>query len=218
MTFLSDFESHLPDTLRQKFKNLGTPFAIQEYLDSLPYIAEERDRSPLNVMLDGQCHCLDGGLFAALALWRIGFQPLLIDIVPDPGMDDDHVLALYKLDGRWGAIAKSNYVNLGFREAVYKNLRELAMTYFEHFCSVIQTKTLRGYTRPFDVSRYVHLNWAVDEAGANRMFYQHFYKRKPIPLVTLHMAARLNRVSDRVYKAETLYTDLNWSFGVRPNH
>jgi hypothetical protein len=218
MTFLSDFESHLPEALRQKFKNLGTPFAIQEYLDSLPYIAEERDRSPLNVMLDGQCHCLDGGLFAALALWRIGFQPLLIDIVPDPGMDDDHVLALYKLDGRWGAIAKSNYVNLGFREAVYKNLRELVMTYFEHFCSVIQTKTLRGYTRPFDVSRYVHLNWAVDEAGANRMFYQYFYKRKPISLVTPQMAARLNRISDRVYKAETLYTDLNWSFGVRPNH
>jgi hypothetical protein len=218
MTFLSDFESHLPEALRQKFQSLGTPFAIQEYLDNLPYIAEERDRSPLNVMLDGQCHCLDGGLFAALALWRIGFQPLLIDIVPDPGMDDDHVLALYKLDGRWGAVAKSNYVNLGFREAVYKNLRELAMTYFEHFCSVIQTKTLRGYTRPFDVSRYVHLNWAVDEAGANRMFYQYFYKRKPIPLVTPQMAARLNRISDRVYKAETLYTDLNWSFGVRPNH
>jgi hypothetical protein len=218
MTFLSDFESHLPEALRQKFQNLGTPFAIQEYLDSLPYIAEERDRSPLNVMLDGQCHCLDGGLFAAMALWRIGFQPLMIDIVPDPGMDDDHVLALYKLEGRWGAIAKSNYVNLGFREAVYKNLRELVMTYFEHFCSVIQTKTLRGYTRPFDVSHYVHLNWAVDEAGANRMFYQHFYKRKPIALITPQMATNLSRVSDRVYKAETLYTDLNWSFGVRPNH
>ena len=218
MSFISDFEARLPETLRQKFQSLDSPFAIQEYLTSLPYKAEERDRSPLNVMLDGQCHCLDGGLFAALALWRIGFHPLMIDIVPDPGMDDDHVLALYKLEGRWGAIAKSNYVNLGFREAVYKNLRELAMTYFEHFCSVIQTKTLRGYTRPFDVSRYVHLNWAVDEAGANKMFYQHFYKRKPIALITPQMATNLSRVSDRVYKAETLYTDLNWSFGVRPNH
>jgi hypothetical protein len=218
MSFISDFESHLPETLRKKFQSLETPFLVQDYLNSLPYIAEERDRSPLNVMLDGQCHCLDGGLLAVLALWRIGFQPLMIDIVPEPGIDDDHVLALYKIDGRWGAVAKSNYVNLGFREAVYKNLRELVMTYFEHYCSVTQTKTLRGYTRPFDVSRYVHLNWAMDEAGANKLFYQHFYKRKPVPLITPQMAARLNSISDRVYKAETLYTDLSWSFGVRPNH
>jgi hypothetical protein len=218
MSFITDFECCLPYALREKFQSLDTPFAIQEYLISLPYIAEERDRSPLNVMLDGQCHCLDGGLLAVLALWRIGFQPLMIDIVPDPGMDDDHVLAIYKIDGRWGAVAKSNYVNLGFREAVYKNLRELVMTYFEHYCSVTQAKTLRGYTRPFDVSRYVHLNWAVDEAGANTMFYKHFYKRKPVQLITQQMAARLSRIPDLHYKAETLYTDLNWSFGVRPNH
>lgn len=218
MSFISDFESQLPEVLRKKFQSLDTPFAVQEYLNSLPYMAEERDRSPLNVMLDGQCHCLDGGLLAVLALWRISFRPLMIDIVPDPGKDDDHVLALYKIDGHWGAVAKSNYVNLGFREAVYKNLRELVMTYFEHYCSVTQTKTLRGYTRPFDVSRYIHLNWAVDEAGANKLFYQHFYKRKPVPLITPQMAARLNGITDHVYKAETLYTDLNWSFGVRPNH
>jgi hypothetical protein len=114
-------------------------------------------------------------------------------------------------------VAKSNYVNLGFREAVYKNPRELVMSYFEHYCNVTQFKTLRGYTRPFDVSRYVHLNWAVDEAGANKLYYQHFYKRKPIILVTPQMTAHLNRITDRLYKAETLYTDLNWSFGVRPN-
>jgi hypothetical protein len=218
MSFIADFECHLPEALREKFQSLDTPFAIQEYLMSLPYIAEERDRSPLNVMLDGQCHCLDGGLFAALALWRIGFRPLLIDIVPDPGMDDDHVLAIYKIYGRWGAVAKSNYVNLGFREPVYKNLRELVMTYFEHYCSVAQTKTLRGYTRPLDASHYVHLNWAVDEAGANTLYYKYLYKRKPIQLITPQMAARLNRIPDRLYEAETLYTDLNWSFGVRPNH
>src|SRR5688572_10412116 len=150
VSFIAEFQSHLPADLRKTFVNLKTPFAIQEYLDSLIYIGEERDRSPLQVMLDGQCHCLDGGFLAALALWRIGFKPLLIDILPDPGMDDDHVLALYQVDGRWGAVAKSNYVNLGFREPVYKNLRELVMTYFEHYASVHQEKTLRGYTRALD--------------------------------------------------------------------
>src|SRR5829696_3828347 len=215
MSFLTQFQSRLSIDLRRQFLQLKTPFAIQEYLDSMPYIGEERDRSPLNVLLDGQCHCLDGGFFAALALWRMGFKPLLIDIVPDPGMDDDHVLALYQVDGRWGAVAKSNYVNLGFREPVYKNLRELVMTYFEHYVSIQQEKSLRGYTRPMDASRYAHLNWAWDEAGANQLYHNHFYGRKAILLITKQMAKRLNPLTDRAYAAETLHTNLNESFGNR---
>jgi hypothetical protein len=220
MSFIIEFQSRLPSDLRRKFISLNRPFAIQGYLDSMPYIGEERDRSPLNVMLDGQCHCLDGGFLAALALWQIGFKPLLIDIVPDPGKDDDHVLALYQVDGRWGAIAKSNYVNLGFRDPVYKNLRELVMTYFEHYVSIRQEKVLSGYTRPLDASHYTHLNWAWDEAGANRLYHEHFYGRKAIPLITKRMAKRLSPVTDRVYAAETLHTNLNESFGNRksPNH
>src|SRR5688572_30420143 len=96
--FHDEFQSRLRADLRAVFLRLDTPFAVQEYLDSMPYIGEERDRSPLNVMLDGQCHCLDGGFLAALALWQIGFKPLLIDIVPEPGKDDDHVLALYQIE------------------------------------------------------------------------------------------------------------------------
>ena len=215
MTFLTDFQSRLSPALRKQFTQLKTPFAIQEYLDGMPYIGEERDRSPLNVMLDGQCHCLDGGFFAALALWQIGFKPLLIDIVPDPGKDDDHVLALFQVDGRWGALAKSNYVNLGFREPVYRSIRELVMTYFEHYVSIHQEKALRGYTRPLDASRYTHLNWAWEEAGANRLYHNHFYGRPSIPLITKQMAKRLNPVTDRAYAAEILHTNLNESFGNR---
>jgi hypothetical protein len=217
MSFLREFQSHLPTERRKQFLQLRTPFAIQEYLDSMPYIGEEHDRSPLNVMLDEQCHCLDGGFFAALALWQIGFTPLVIDLVPNPGMDDDHVLALYRVDGRWGAVAKSNYINLGFREPVYKNLRELVMTYFEHYCSINKEKTLRGYTRPFDASHYSHLNWAWDENGSNELYHKHFYGRKSIPLLDKQMAKHLNPLTDRAYHAETLYTNLNESFGHRPS-
>jgi hypothetical protein len=218
MTFLSEFEARLPAALRRKILKLETPFSIQEYLDSMPYVGEERDRSPLNVMLDNQCHCLDGGFLAALCLWRIGFKPLLIDIVPYPGEDDDHVLALYQVEGRWGALAKSNYVNLGFREPVYQSLRELVMTYFEHYVSIHQEKVLRGYTRPLDASRYTRLNWAWDEEGANRLYYKHFYGRKFIPLITRSMAKRLSPVTDRAYAAETLATDLSQSFGNRADN
>lgn len=215
MTFLTEFESHLPENLRKTFKQLDTPFAIQNYLDGLTYKGEERDRSPLNVMLDSQGHCLDGGFLAALCLWRIGFKPLLIDIVPDPGVDDDHVLALYQIEGRWGALAKTNYINLGFREPVYKNLRELVMTYFEHYVNIHQRKVLTGYTRPIDASRYTHLNWAWDEAGANVLYHKHFYGRVAIPLITNSMQERLSPVTDRTYESETLHTDLNESFGNR---
>jgi hypothetical protein len=215
MSFLSEFQSQLSTGLRNQFLQLNTPFAIQEYLESMPYIGEERNRSPLQVMEDRQCHCLDGGFFAALALWRIGFKPLLIDIVPAPNKDDDHVLAIFQVDGRWGALAKSNYVNLGFREPVYKNLRELVMTYFEHYVSINKEKTLRGYTRPLDASHYTYLNWAWDEAGANQLYHEYFYGRKTISLISARMAKHLNPLTDRAYAAETLHTDLKESFGNR---
>ena len=215
MSIMSTFESKLPADLLKTFRSLKTPFMIQQYLDSLSYQATERDRSPLNVMLDGQSHCLDGGLLGALALWRIGFKPLILDIRPDPGVDDDHVLALYQYDGRWGALAKSNYINLGFREAVHKNLRELVMTYFEHYASIHQQKVLRGYTRPFDVAKFPLDDWAWNEDSTTKL-YKKFYSREAIPLITKKMAARLSPVTDRMYAAETIYTDLNESFGNRP--
>jgi hypothetical protein len=215
MSFLAEFQKRLPPSLQKQWKALDSPVAIQAYLDQLPYIGEERDRSPLNVMLDSQAHCLDGGFWAALALWHIGFRPLVIDLVPEPGEDDDHVLAVYRLGDRWGAIAKSNYVNLGFREAVHRDLRELAMTYFEHYCSIHKKKTLRGYTRPLDAGRFESLHWAWDEAGANRLYKMHFYGRKSIPLIPASAGRRLSPMTDRGYAAATMFTNLSESFGNR---
>ena len=113
------------------------------------------------------------------------------------------------------ALAKTNYINLGFREPVYKNLRELVMTYFEHYVSIHQEKCLTGYTRIFDASRYTHLHWAWEEAGANEVYHKYFYGRKPIRLITHSMAQRLSLVTERAYAAETLFTDLKESFGNR---
>ena len=215
MNALTQFESRLPVKARRDIEQLKSPYDVQEFLQNMTYKAEVRNRSPLNVILDKQCHCLDGGFLGVLLLWKLGFKPLVIDIVPDPGMDDDHVLALYRIDGRWGAVAKTNYINLGFREAVHKTLRELVMTYFEHYVSIHQKKVLRGYTRPLDASRYDHLNWSWDEDGANRLYDKHFYGRKSILLITAQMAKRLQCVTDRAYASETMFTDLNESFGNR---
>lgn len=213
--FIFEFEKSLPLELFQQFESLKTPQLIQNYLDNMPYVAEERDRSPLNVILDQQCHCLDGGLFAALALWRIGFMPILIDLLPETGKDDDHVLAIYKIGGYWGAVAKSNFVNLGYRDSVYKTLRELVMTYYEHYCNTRREKTLRGYTRPINLTHYLFLKWATDEVDTNKLFYSYFYGRKSIPILKNDQLTNISLVSERSYKAEAIYTDLNWTFDNR---
>jgi hypothetical protein len=210
---LSRFISLLPQKSQLEIRKIKTPFDAQEFLYSMPYNAEERDRSPLNVILDGQCHCLDGGFLAAILLWEIGFTPLVLDLVPAPALDDDHVLALFQVDGRWGAVAKSNYVQLGFREPVFRNIRELAMSYFEHYLNTNRQKTLRGYTRPMNLSN-LNPEWMWNEAAANRL-YKKFYTRKSIPLIADKAAKRLNLVRENIFKAETLDTDMSWVFGNR---
>ena len=214
MDAIADFERRLPQAERAVFQKLKSPVAVQAYLDSLPYKAEELDRSPLRVMTDGQAHCLDGGIFAALALWRTGFRPLILDLVPAPGLDDDHVLALFQSGGGWGALAKSNYPALRYREPVHRSLRELVMTYFEFFFNLEREKTLRAYTRPLDLSRFEDASWMWDEAGIKKIS-KRLYSLKSIPLIPEEAAAKLHKVDERSYQAGTYGTDFSWSYGAR---
>jgi hypothetical protein len=216
VSILSEFESRLPEDRRHLFRAFRTPADIQRFLDSVPYVGEERDRCPLDVMKDKQCHCLDGGLFAALALRRIGYPGLLIDLAPSKdgagnNLDDDHVLAIFRRNGGWGAVAKSNYAWLRYREPVYKSLRELAMSYFEVYFSIQGLKSLRGYTRPLDTARYDHLDYACSEAGAAQL-YKILYRRKPIRLITDSAAAELLPIDDRGMASGTVGVDFGWVF------
>ncbi len=218
MSTIGEFQARLPADLRRKFRSLNSPYTIQRYLDELPYIAEERDRSPLDVMKDGQCHCLDGGLFAALALRQLGEPGLLIDLVParderGNNLDDDHVLAIFRRHGAWGAIAKSNFAWLRFREPVYRSLRELVMSYFEVYFSIQALKVLRAYTRPLDISRYDRLEYAWSEAGAVEL-YGILYRRKAIPLITKRAAAELQPLDERAFQSGTV--GVNWEWVYRP--
>jgi hypothetical protein len=211
-----EFERRLPEDLVEVFQAFRTPADIQRFLDSVPYVGEVRDRCPLDVMKDKQCHCLDGGLFAALALRRIGYPGLLIDLVPsqDPAgnhLDDDHVLAIFRRNGNWGAVAKSNYAWLRYREPVYRSLRELAMSYFEVYFSIAGLKSLRGYTRPLDIARYDHLDYAWSEAGASRL-YKVLYQRKAIRLISDKAAAELLPIDERGMASGTVGVDFGWVF------
>jgi hypothetical protein len=172
----------------------------------LPYIGEDLNRSPLLVLRDRQCHCLDGGLFAAAALRRLGYPPLILDLVPEPGTDDDHVLAIFKKNNLYGAIAKSNFVGLRFREPVYRSLRELAMSFFEGFYNIDGLKTLRGYSRPLDLTNYDSYQWEISEKGVE-VVVERFYSLKSTPLLDEEVVASLSPVDRRSYEAGMLGTN-----------
>jgi hypothetical protein len=187
----------------ESFKN---PIQIQAFLDSIPYSPEDANRSPKRVLEDRQAHCLDGGLFAAAALRRLGYPPLIIDMLPTPGRDDDHVLAIFQQNNRWGAIAKSNYVGLRFREAVFRSKRELVMSYFEAFFNSFGEKTLRGYTVPMDLSKLDRLNWETDDRGVDDI-EQRLKHLRVTAVITPEMEKGLSKVDKRFYDGNTLGID-----------
>ncbi len=193
------------------FLSLKTPFQIQAYLDSIPYVGEDLNRSPRLVMEDEQCHCLDGGLLAALALQQIGLKAKIIDLVPEAGIDDDHVLAIFQINGLYGAVAKSNFSGLRFREPLYRSLRELAMSYFEVFYNIDRIKTLRGYTRILNLSNYNRYAWQTELSGVERVVNR-LYSLKMVPVICTEMITKLNLVDDRSYQAGLLGTNMDGLF------
>lgn len=110
--------------------------------------------SPRRVLREKKAHCIEGALLAATALWLHGEAPLLLDLVSTKE-DDDHVVALYKKNGYWGAISKTNHATIRFRDPVYKTIRELALSYFhEWFMNKNGAKTLRSYSTPLTMKRF----------------------------------------------------------------
>ena len=104
---------------------------------------------------------MEGAMLAATALRLVGYPPLILDL--EAQRDDDHVLTVFRRDGLWGAMGKSNYAGLRYREPVYKTLRELAMSYFEHYFNKRGERTLRGYSRPINLARFDATGWMTSE-------------------------------------------------------
>ena len=125
-------------------KKLDTPYKIQNFLDNCDYNATSETRSPRYILKNKRAHCMEGAIFAAACLEHVGFDPLLVDL--QAVNDDDHVIAVFRIKNCWGAVAKSNFTTLRYREPVYKTLRELAMSYFDFYFNTIGEKSLRGYS------------------------------------------------------------------------
>jgi hypothetical protein len=187
---------------RAVFNRLASPQKIQEFLLALPYSAEECYRSPRSVLRDRTAHCFDGALFAAAALRFIGHPPLIVDILPNH-RDDDHVIALYRIRGCWGSVAKSNFAGLTYREPVHRTLRELILSYFEQFYNVAKEKTLRGYTMPLDLRQFDRSDWMGSDDHLESIAGRLDTIRK-VRLLTPAMVRRLAKVDDRSYAAGLL--------------
>lgn len=203
----------LNEEQRAVFESLNSPAEIQAHLDRTPYSTEDADRSPLSVMRDGVAHCLDGGLFGAAALRRLGYPPLVVDLLPEPSTDDDHVLAIYRHQGCYGAVAKSNFAGIRGRAPVYRSLRELAMSYFEFYFNSNGQRTLRAYSIPLNLARLDGLNWLWDDTGAAEVEKRLCGLRR-IPLLTPPVAAELGPVDRLTYEAGSL--GVNWAGVYKP--
>jgi hypothetical protein len=202
MSHETDLDILLTESERQVVAGLNHPAKIQAFLDELHYSTEHIYRCPLRVLRERIAHCFDGALFAAAMLRCLGYPPLILEMLPN-SRDDDHMLALYKCDGHWGAVAKSNYVGVRFREPVYRTLRELVMSYFEQYYNVEREKTLRHYTLPLNLKAFDKWKWMVCDDPLE-LISRRLNRIRKIPVLTRSMISHLSLVDERSYRAGLL--------------
>ncbi|MGH9594915.1 MAG: hypothetical protein ACRD5L_17620 [Bryobacteraceae bacterium] len=186
---------------RAVFRRLTTPAKIQRLIDDLDYNLEPGGftcYSPRLALRHGVAHCMEGALLAAAALSVLGYPPLLVDL--EAVRDTDHVVAVYRAKGRWGALAKSNYSGLRSREPVYRTIRELAMSYFEHYFNPRREKTLRTYSRPVSLRRFDRMGWITAERDVWEI-PNYLCGIRHTRMMTPAMERSLARMDDRLYEA-----------------
>ena len=160
----------------------------------MPYYWPISARSPRVVLREGSAHCLEGAIFAAAALRVLGFPALVLDLEAD--RDTDHVIAVFKMRGHWGAVAKSNFSGCRYREPIYRTLRELALSYFPIYFNLRGERTLRRYSRPVNLARFDKQNWTTSEKTI--WFIAEYLCDVPHrPLLTRALEKNLTRVDGR---------------------
>lgn len=177
---------------------LKTPLRIQKFIDALTYQYADTAWSPRRVLRERKGHCLEGALLAAAALRVNGYPPLLMDL--EAVHDDDHVIALYRERSLWGGIAKSNFAGLRFRAPIYRTLRELALSYFEHYYNLRGERTLRSYSRPLNLARLDSLHWMTSEEDV-WCVSEHLIAVRHHPLLPYKVARALPRLDRRSFEA-----------------
>jgi hypothetical protein len=188
-----------------QLRRLSTPVKVQAFLDrEITYNTEPHGAtcySPSTVLEKRLAHCMEGAMLAAAALRMHGHPPLIVDL--EATRDTDHVLAVYRQYGCWGAVAKSNYSGLRFREPVYRTIRELALSYFEDYFNPRREKTLRGYSRPVNLRRFDRLEWMSTKEPLWQI-PTYLCEVRHTPLLPPDAERRLQRMDSRLFAAGCL--------------
>ena len=197
-------DDHWTKSEEAALKSMATPYAIQQFLDECSYNSTEETRSPRYVLEHKRVHCLEGAIFAAACLEVQGRSPLVLDL--QAINDDDHVIAVFKQDGCWGGIAKSNFTTLRYREPVYRTLRELAMSYFDLYFNTQGDKSLRAYSLPHNLNRFNPVKWRTTMNDLEDIGY-YLDKVKHFPLISKTQAERLERASPLLLESSMMGSD-----------
>lgn len=178
------------------FERLKTPESVQDWLDGLSVNFEnggETYFSPRRVIRAKTAHCFEGALLAAAVLAYHGAKPLLMDFQTARD-DEDHVVALFKKNDRWGAISKTNHAVLRYRDPVYESPRELAMSYFHEYFTPRGQKSLKAYSAPFDLSRFTLADWLIAEDDLHWLVGEIDHSRH-FPTVSHNILTRLRKAN-----------------------
>jgi hypothetical protein len=175
-------------------KSLNTPAKIQDFLNEIPINFEpdgDSFLSPMSVLEKRVCHCTEGAILAALALRVNGQEPLVVDLMASRN-DFDHVITVFRKDGKWGAISKTNHAALRYREPVYDSIRELAMSYFHEYLDKEGRKNLRSYSAPVNLKRFDKRSWMT---SGEDIYYipEYLVEVKHFPLVNPKQIRNLRR-------------------------
>jgi hypothetical protein len=198
---MGDYNASFTGAELRKLRCLKDPHGIQRFLDAQPYHLVDTAWSPRRVLRENTSHCFEGALFGAAALRVNGYPPLIIDLEAEH--DTDHVIAVYKQHGHWGAIAKSNYTGCRYREPVYRTLRELALSYFDVYFNMRRERTLRTFSNPVNLTRFDRLGWTTTD---QQLWFiaEYLFTIRHFPLLKPAMAKRLHRLDDRSFRAGCL--------------
>lgn len=189
---------------RRIFHSLSTTQKIQDFLEKIPANFEKNGEtcfSPRMMLQKRKAHCVEGALFAAAALRFHGHPAILMDLTSDKG-DDDHVVALFKRQGCYGAISKTNHAVLRYREPIYRSPRELALSYFHEYFLDDGKKTLRSFAI-LHLKKFDHLHWETSEDHLWQI-YRALFKTKHIPLLNRSQIATLRKADPIERKAGKL--------------
>ena len=187
---------------RRIIRRVRTPAQVQRFLNALPYNTEPppegaTQRTFRGVVRHHSAHCLEAALTAAVILEQHGWPPLVMSF---ESIDElDHVLFVYRRQGRWGSIGRSRDPGLHGRRAVFATPRALALSYVDAYVDFSGRITGYAIADLRDIGNYDWRLAAGNVWKVERMLLQ-------LPHRPLHTSdARIDRLRTRYREYRARY-------------